>query len=376
LIVAAAAALAACTRSTPPAPVIYGSGQTQPPTQQQAMRTPPTQPTRPSPAPQVQQPSATDRVTAQQGDTVYTLSRQHGIPLRELIEANKLTPPYALKPGQQVILPRFERHKVRDGETVYGIARQYGIDARQLVQINNIPPPYKIAAGQNLKLPARLPSQIASTAPTMPAQVAAAPAAAPAPQPQGPTQRQESIFTPEPTPPAVAREPEELPDPEPDQPQSAGRIPDATPDRGGGFLWPVRGKVLSKFGPQGRGLHNDGINIAAPQGTPIRAAENGVVVYAGNELPGFGNLLILRHAGGWTTAYGHTDAFRVRRGDTVRRGQVIATVGRTGGVATPQLHFEIRKGSDAVDPSRYLAGSSTAAATPSGAARDGRPSPG
>jgi murein DD-endopeptidase MepM/ murein hydrolase activator NlpD len=286
------------------------------------------------------------------------------------------------QPGQEVVLPRFERHKVREGETVYGIARQYGIDARQLVQINSIPPPYKIAAGQNLKLPARLPSQVASAGPAVPtpatAQVVAAPGAGPPPQPQpqGRPERQESIFTPAETPPAVAREPEELPDPEPDQPQSAGRIPDATPDRGGGFLWPVRGKVLSKFGPQGRGMHNDGINIAAAQGTPIRAAENGVVVYAGNELPGFGNLLILRHADGWTTAYGHTDAFRVRRGDAVRRGQVIATVGRTGGVSAPQLHFEIRKGSEAMDPSRYLGGAGTAAATPSGAARDARPSPG
>jgi murein DD-endopeptidase MepM/ murein hydrolase activator NlpD len=374
MVLAVAGVLAACTRTEPPAPVIHGSGQAQPPIQE-ARRTPPTQPTKPTrSAPQAQQPSATDRVIAQQGDTVFTLSRQHGVSLRELIEANKMPPPYALRPGQEVILPRFERHRVREGETVYGIARQYGIDARQLVQINSIPPPYKISAGQNLKLPARLPSQLASNAATVPVPVASVPI--PTPQPQAQPQRQESIFLPAPSPPAQAREPAELPDPEPDQPQSAGRIPDVTPDRGGGFLWPVRGKVLSRFGPQGRGLHNDGINIAAPQGTPIRAAENGVVVYAGNELPGFGNLLILRHADGWTTAYGHTDAFRVRRGDTVRRGQVIATVGRTGGVATPQLHFEIRKGSDAVDPNRYLAGSGTAALRPSGAARDAPPSPG
>jgi murein DD-endopeptidase MepM/ murein hydrolase activator NlpD len=126
------------------------------------------------------------------------------------------------------------------------------------------------------------------------------------------------------------------------------------------FLWPVKGKVVSRFGPQGGGQHNDGINIAAPRGTPVLAAENGVVVYAGNELPGFGNLLILRHADGWMTAYGHNDALKVRRGDTVRRGQPIATVGTSGGARTPQLHFEIRRGSDAVDPSRYLGASSTA----------------
>jgi murein DD-endopeptidase MepM/ murein hydrolase activator NlpD len=154
-------------------------------------------------------------------------------------------------------------------------------------------------------------------------------------------------------------------------------VPEVTPSRAGsGFIWPVRGKVLTKFGSQGGGLQNDGINIAAPRGAPIYAAENGVVVYAGNELSGFGNLLILRHADGWMTAYGHIDAMRVRRGDTVKRGQVIATVGQTGGVNAPQLHFEIRRGSTPVDPTRYLAGSGTAALRPSGAVRDDRPGPG
>jgi murein DD-endopeptidase MepM/ murein hydrolase activator NlpD len=173
------------------------------------------------------------------------------------------------------------------------------------------------------------------------------------------------------------RLPDELPDPEPEQPSLARPVPEATPSRGGtGFLWPVRGKILTGFGEQGGGLHNDGINIAAPRGAPIYAAENGVVVYAGNELSGFGNLLILRHADGWMTAYGHIDAMRVHRGDTVRRGQIIATVGQTGGVSSPQLHFEIRKGSNPVDPSRYLAGSGNADVMPSSAFPNGRPGPG
>ena len=125
--------------------------------------------------------------------------------------------------------------------------------------------------------------------------------------------------------------------------------------RGSGkFLWPVSGKIVSPFGPKEGGLHNDGINVAAPLGTPVRAAENGVVVYAGNELRGFGNLLLVRHADGWVSAYAHCDALLVKRGDAVRRGQDIARVGQTGSVGAPQLHFELRKSGQAVDPLNEL----------------------
>ena len=118
----------------------------------------------------------------------------------------------------------------------------------------------------------------------------------------------------------------------------------------GKFLMPVNGKVTARFGSVSNGLHNDGINIAAPRGTPVRAAQNGVVAYAGNELKGFGNLLLIRHANGWMSAYAHNDVLLVKRGDQVKRGQVIARVGSTGNVATPQLHFELRHNTEAVDP--------------------------
>lgn len=124
---------------------------------------------------------------------------------------------------------------------------------------------------------------------------------------------------------------------------------------------PVRGRVISGYGPKPGGLHNDGINIAAARGSAVRAAENGVVVYAGNELRGYGNLLLVRHADGWMTAYAHNDTLRVGRGDKVAKGQVIATVGSSGNVAEPQLHFEIRRGSQAVDPMPLL-GSGTGGA--------------
>ncbi|MEX0698052.1 MAG: M23 family metallopeptidase, partial [Dongiaceae bacterium] len=139
---------------------------------------------------------------------------------------------------------------------------------------------------------------------------------------------------------------------------TAPEIPAAIPQppalSGGKFLWPVNGKIVSRFGATDGGLHNDGLNIAAPQGTPVRAAENGVVAYSGNELRGFGNLLLIRHADGWMSAYAHNDALLVQRGDRVARGQTIARVGRTGNVATPQLHFELRRGAGPVDPLPHL----------------------
>ena len=124
---------------------------------------------------------------------------------------------------------------------------------------------------------------------------------------------------------------------------------------GGRFLWPVHGKIVSGYGPKEGGLFNDGINIAVKEGTPVVAADDGVVVYAGNEIRGFGNLVLIKHANGWMTAYAHNAEFLVRRGEEVRRGQAIAKAGASGTVSSPQLHFEIRRGSHAVDPMKYLA---------------------
>ncbi|MEX2647559.1 MAG: peptidoglycan DD-metalloendopeptidase family protein, partial [Alphaproteobacteria bacterium] len=135
----------------------------------------------------------------------------------------------------------------------------------------------------------------------------------------------------------------------------AAAVPQPAPRSEALFAWPVKGEILSTFGPKPGGLNNDGINIAAPSGTPVLAAENGVVVYAGNEIPGFGNLLLIRHADGWATAYAHNARLLVGRDDRVARGQPIAEAGATGSVTTPQVHFEVRKGNDPVDPMKYLA---------------------
>ena len=120
------------------------------------------------------------------------------------------------------------------------------------------------------------------------------------------------------------------------------------------FSWPVRGRILSNYGAKSNGLFNDGINISATRGTAVKAAENGVVAYAGNEVKGMGNLIIIQHADGFMTVYAHMDSMSVRRGTRVNVGQKIGTVGKTGKVDAPQLHFEIRKGTRAYNPTSYL----------------------
>jgi murein DD-endopeptidase MepM/ murein hydrolase activator NlpD len=132
-------------------------------------------------------------------------------------------------------------------------------------------------------------------------------------------------------------------------------VPPAPVSDGSKFLWPVRGHIVAGYGTGRDGTHNDGINIAAPRGAAIEAADGGVVAYAGNELRGYGNLILVKHPNGWISAYAHCDAILVKRGDKVARGQTIARVGSTGNVAEPQLHFELRRGNHAVDPRDFLA---------------------
>ncbi len=270
-------------------------------------------------------------------DTLYSISRRFHVPLRSLIDANGLKPPYTLRIGQKLSLPKPRSYTVVKGDTVYGISRRHGVDMSELMRLNGIKPPYTIAVGQSLRVPdpSSRPTQVATANLVANGTAAAAAptrrAVATAPQPAA-RSTQRAV-------PVVAR---------------TGPVPSPPPRSGGKFLWPVQGKVIAGFGAQGKGYHNDGINISAPRGTEVRAAENGVIAYAGNELRGFGNLVLVKHAGGWTTAYAHTDQILVRRGQTVKRGQLIARVGSSGNVARPQLHFEIRKGARAVDPARLL----------------------
>ncbi len=141
-------------------------------------------------------------------------------------------------------------------------------------------------------------------------------------------------------------------------PQPEAKAPVAEPEQtasvssAGDFRWPARGRVIAGFGANGG---NEGINIAVPEGTPVKAAEAGTVTYAGSEVKGYGNLVLVRHENGFVSAYAHNGSLSVKRGEQVKRGQVIATSGQTGNVTSPQLHFEIRKGATPVDPMKHLA---------------------
>ncbi len=251
-------------------------------------------------------------------ETVYGISRRYGVPLRGVIDANGLKPPYALRIGQELLIPVQRDHVVAKGDTVYSISRRYGVELGELVRFNRIRPPYTIKPAQRLVLPESRPPAPVIEPPTAP--------------PAGKT--------------LLAVRPARA---------APVAVPRPPPRAGNKFHWPVKGRVILGYGPKADGLHNDGINIKAPRGAPVRAAENGVVAYTGNELRGFGNLILIKHAGGWVTAYAHADQVVVRRGDKVRRGQTIGRVGSTGNVASPQLHFEVRKGTQAVDPTRLLA---------------------
>lgn len=300
--------------------------------------------------------AATEAIVVRRGDTLWGLSRHHKVDLKTLIETNRLSPPYVLHVGQRLAVPRGEGHVVARGDTIYSIANAYGADPYEMARANRIAPPYRLTVGDRLYVPRS--TEVAAPQPAPPAQkrdavvaqsldspVSGVPSAVkPEPQVAAPAQ---------PSPAAVpTAEPVTHGAPASTKASTASLEPAHIP--GSGFLWPVRGKVVSGFGSKAKGLRNDGINIAAPAGAPIRAAQDGVVVYAGNELRGFGNLILVRHDDGYVTAYAHADRLLANRGDKVRRGQIIARVGSTGSVASPQLHFEIRQGKRAHDPVALL----------------------
>ena len=282
-------------------------------------------------------------ITVQRGDALYKIARRYNIGLRNLIDANDLKPPYTIFPGQKLSLPSSDVHVVRRGETVYQVANRYNTEPGTLVRLNRISPPYRLYPGQKIALP----GSSAREASTAPRTVSTSKAAGSRNAAKSSTQmRRKQVLSQEPK--TFRRTRAARPSIKP------------PPRSSGGFLWPVNGRVLSRFGTIGKGLQNDGINILAQKGTPVRATQTGVVAYAGNELRGFGNLLLIKHSGNWISAYAHNSELLVRAGQKVRRGQIVSKVGRTGSVDKPQLHFELRRGNRAVDPERFL-GRKTAA---------------
>ncbi len=314
-------------------------------------------------------------ITVAPGETLETISRRHGVPIAAVMEANSITNPATVRPGQHLVIPRRRGpvsalsaapqtrvastgrtvptttpvgpprtalapaanvHVVAPGETLNSIARLYGKPVMMLAKANNIQPNTMVKVGDRITVPGGGPAVATASPPAVAAprgenavgSIAStdSPHSARLAAPVAPEGEQTAVKAAEP----------------------AGSLPSCR--------WPVRGRIIAGFGPKPNGLQNDGINLAVPEGTPVKAAEDGVVAYAGNELKGYGNLVLVRHSNGFVTAYAHASEIMVKRGDAIKRGQVIAKSGQTGNVTSPQLHFEIRKGSTPVDPAQFLNG--------------------
>lgn len=247
------------------------------------------------------------------GETVYRVSLDFNIDQADLISRNGLRAPYTLAIGQRLILPITRTHAVAKGDTLFSISQDAGVTVASVSALNNIGPPYTIRVGQRISIPPLRSGPASGALPSRARAVVAAP-----------------------TP--------------------SGQLPPVPAPNDDGFIWPVEGRVVSAFGRKPDGRRNDGVNIAAPRGAPVRAAQAGVIAYADSTIPGLGNLVLIKHQGGFITAYAHNQTQLVTRGEIVARGQVIARVGSTGRAETPQLHFEIRRSGTAIDPEDLLSG--------------------
>jgi murein DD-endopeptidase MepM/ murein hydrolase activator NlpD len=327
-------------------------------------------------------------ITVAPGETVDSIARRYGVPATAIIEANRLPSANAIQAGQRLVIPRHASgatppaapaapppshlmappavkpiapvvasvaphsagpvnsgvHVVAPGDTLTKIAHQYRKSLAEISKANNIPPDGKLSIGDRIIIPG---VRISSATPEAePAAASFKPigtklaAAAPAQNTamQSTSAQSASMVTP-------AAE-------TPGNESAVKTAAESTP----GFRWPVRGRIIAGFGPKPNGQQNDGIDVAVPENTPIKAAEGGVVAYAGNELKGYGNLVLVKHPNGYVTAYANAKELLVKRGDQIKRGDVIAKSGQSGNVDAPQLHFEVRKGSAPVDPMQFLNG--------------------
>jgi murein DD-endopeptidase MepM/ murein hydrolase activator NlpD len=299
-------------------------------------------------------------ITVAPGDTIASIAHKHHVPASVIMQANGIRPGSPLPPGQRLVIPRYHpgaephianahgapgTHVVAAGENLSSIARHYHKPRAAIAKANNLAPDVKLRVGQRLTIPGlKAPASAGPAKPIPMAQGerpsdprASAPAAAP----------NQKMATNEPAATARLTTPTE---PTIETESGGGEAAPGTPS----FRWPVRGRIISAFGAHPNGQQNDGIDLSVPEGTSVKAADDGVVAYAGNELKGYGNLVLVRHQNGYVTAYAHASELMVKRGDQVKRGQVIARSGQTGNVSAPQLHFEIRKGKVPVDPTQFL----------------------
>ena len=342
-------------------------------------------------------------VTVKPGETLYNLSRRYGVPVSEIMKANQIADANSVAAGRRILIPSYNyastvpvsapdsnpvtkasrastgfqgqargkltvptarvartvpktetvqkakpvdapkvaykipvlrgnSYTVQSGDTLYAIARRHGVTTNAIKDANGMTSD-TVRLGQKLKVPSYgQRQQLAQNKQLDTTVTGSVPAA---------KVEKQTLGVPKPTTSIAAR--------------SSEKVQTAAKTSADAFRWPARGRLISKFGDRSAKGTNDGIDISVPVGTPIKASENGTVIYSGSELEDFGKLILLSHEGGWVTAYAHASATLVRRGDRVRRGQVIAKSGRTGNATVPKLHFEIRKNSNPVNPLRHLA---------------------
>ncbi|MBM5781791.1 MAG: LysM peptidoglycan-binding domain-containing protein [Pelagibacterales bacterium] len=294
-----------------------------------------------------------NQVEISEGDTLYAISKRYQIPLRDLIQENNLKPPYILKNGRTLIIPAPSYHIVQKGDTIYNISRSYNMNIDNLVELNDLKSPYTLHEGQKIRTTKSSKSTEITTN-NLNSDIVE--------KPLNPLESGTNSIAPVTTSVAAVTPPvaNAIPNVAEQNKEVAPKkiaipnISEANLSKSNQFAWPVKGEVISKFGPKKGGLYNDGINIKAANGSKVVASEDGIVAYVGNELKGYGNLIIIKHSSGWITAYAHLSKTIAKRGQKVKKLDLIGEVGATGNVEFPQLYFGLRKGRDSVNPENYL----------------------
>jgi murein DD-endopeptidase MepM/ murein hydrolase activator NlpD len=261
----------------------------------------------PLPAEDPDPKTATEHVV-KPGETLGGIANRVEVPRVLIIEANGLKPPYVVKVGQKLVIPRRRTHTVAEGETGLAIALDYGVPWTVIAAANAIDPKAPVRKGQKLTIPT-----LAKAAP--------APTPAPSPSPS--------------------------PSPTPTLPPDTAKAP--------AFAWPIKGKVLRDFAPRGgKAAFHDGIDVAGEKGAAVRAAAPGKVIFAGQGPREYGLTVIVYHSGRWTTTYGFLDKVTVKEGDRIKAGERVGKLGQTGLAKEPSVHFEVRRNRVALDPVKYL----------------------
>lgn len=266
------------------------------------------------------------------GETLSQIAEEYNVPSKQIIRLNNIKNANNLEVGELIRIGEASFHVVERGETLKKIASDYGVNLEQLVAENDIKQIDNIKIGQKIFMPgAKTNSQKNEVS-----KIA--------------SNKHEGVENKK----ISSRKTNEVAEREEITKEESRENIKTTIAGAPKFSWPVKGKIIEKFGPKKGGIHNDGINIAAPEGTNVKASAEGTVVYAGNELKAYGNLVIIKHQNGWITAYAHNKEILVRKGQKVKRGETIAKVGASGNVSKPQLHFAVRKGREALNPANYL----------------------